>query len=351
MSTTLYKKDARGDLREWTIETFDNLLIKTFGVVGGELTVHEEYVSGNTLRDEYEQADFMMESKIKAQLKKGYVRSKEAAIESKKAVNELGLSIPMRAQRYDKVSGIDLDSSIYQYKYNGHRCLIHNNDGELIAYSRNGIAIETIPEILAGIKIPDGSTIDGELYCHGTKLQTISSWVKRRQENTKKLTFVCYDAIVNANYLERLDFISSIELGDRALVAKALAYGGSLIELLNQSVGDGYEGLIIRPKTGFSYEADKRSKGLIKVKKFFDDEFIVRDITPSQDGWAILTCATHDGKTFRVSAPGNHYQKRMILENKTNFLNTMVRVEFAEYTNGNIPFHPIATGFRNKFGE
>ena len=349
--TTLYKKSRNGQMRFWSIEQEDNFLVKTFGVIGGEEVEHVEEVFGNSLRDDYEQAEARMEAKIKKRMENGFKETIEEAQTADIGMNQLGFTKPMLAARYDKVKDADPNNSYFQYKYDGHRCLIVNDGGIIKAYSRNGKPIESITEILGNIDVPEGVTIDGELYCHGQKLQTISSWIKRRQENTKKLRFICYDAVIDEDYTERLALISSLKLGDRAEVAPVLEYEGAVKPMLNDAIGKGYEGLIMRAADGFEYKRGKRSKGLIKIKQFFDDEFVVVDVHPSRDNWAILTCMMHNGKKFRVSAPGNIREKKFVLNNATLFIGKSVTVEYSMFTKDEIPFHPVATQWRDKGSE
>lgn len=345
--TTLYKQDARGNMRVWDIKIDGNILTKTYGIVNGEIITHEEEILGNSLRDDEEQAIERMNAKITSKLEHGYCYSEIEARQTQ-GRNILGLNKPMLAKRD---VDFDVDNSLYQYKYNGHRCIIANIGGVKIAYSRNGKPIETIDHILLDMDIPEGMEIDGELYHHGSKLQTISSWIKRQQKNTHNLCFICYDALISENFQYRLDLINSLKLGDRSIVAPTFEYSGSIKTMLDKSIELGYEGLIARPKIGYVYESGKRSSGLIKIKKVFDDEFNVIQISRSKDGWAILHCVTKNGKTFRVSAPGTMQNKHNIWLNRHLFVGRMVNIEYSELTKDGIPFHPVATMFRNKHLE
>jgi hypothetical protein len=118
-----------------------------------------------------------------------------------------------------------------------------------------------------------------------------------------------------------------------------------ITEELHNAIDLGYEGLILRTNdTG--YEAGKRSKSLVKIKKWLDGEFLVTNIVPSVDGWAVLEC-THNGGFFRVSAPGTIDNKFEIMMDKENYIGRYVNVEFFEWTNDGIPFHPVAKYFRS----
>jgi len=349
MLVKLYKKDHKGKMRFWEIFVEDDELTVNFGTINGEIQQHTEYVDGNTLREPDEQALLKAESKISNRIKRGFRHTIEEA-ELYDGSNELGYHKPMLAARWDKMKNVDYENSTYQHKFDGHRCLITNDSGEKIAYSRNGKLIHTINHVLADMDIPEGVTIDGELYIHNMKLQKIASLVKRNQPDSKLLKFHCYDTIAKENFEDRLKFIRTLRLGQNAHVVDAIPFTFSVKHMLKESINLGYEGLIVRPNTGFVYEDGKRSKGLIKVKQFIDGEFLIVDITSSKDGWAILHCITDVGEKFTASAPGNMQEKRNALIDKHIVIGRYVRLEFAMWTNDKIPFHPVAIGYR-QLGE
>jgi ATP-dependent DNA ligase len=243
----------------------------------------------------------------------------------------------------------------WQYKYNGHRCLITRRDDCLLAYSRNGKHIGTIDHIFDGLEIPEGATLDGELYIHNTPLQTISSIVRRKQPDNTKLKYIVYDTILDKRFEDRLDTLAKYKMGPDVLVAPTIRC--PLREMLTkQGIHDeahakGFEGFMLRMNNK-KYEPGKRSSQLLKVKQAFDIEVVVIGVEPSVDGWAILICKFVDKhgiiKTFRTPAPGTMRQKTEILHNKENYINKLLNVEFAEYTIDGIPFHPVATSFREE---
>jgi hypothetical protein len=106
-----------------------------------------------------------------------------------------------------------------------------------------------------------------------------------------------------------------------------------------------YEGTIIR-HTPAGYEDGKRSKSLLKLKDWRDEEFLVTNILPSKDGWAILECVQSNGSYFTVTAPGNMAEKQEVFACKENYIGKYVTVEFAYRTQEGIPFHPIAKAWR-----
>lgn len=353
----LYRQDAQGKVRTWIIEEYENGFTTYAGLFDGELVETDHPVPyGKASRTQEEQIHSEMQSQINKRLDTGYCRSFEEAKKTK-PTNALGYPKPMLAQRFDKLSEKDMENLLFtacyvQRKYNGHRCMIINDDGINYAYSRNGKLIHTIDPILADLDIPNGTILDGELYCHGESLQRISSWAKRFQENTEKLVFIAYDMVTPDPYNVRLTMLKDLGLSGRCQVAPTQLFRGefSPIPLMKIALQEGYEGLILRAANG-KYEDGKRSKYLIKLKHVFDDEFLVIDIKSSKDGLARLVCVTSDGKKFGAFAPGNHSQKRECLENKDEYIGRKVKLEYYELTDDEIPFHPIAVMWRDKESE
>lgn len=349
---TLYAKDNNGAIREWSIGFVDDQIFISHGQHKGEIqTKYEEVEDGKAGRSRLEQIKSRMDSRINAKKDAGYVESLEQA-QNEQRTNAAGLLKPMLAQPIKNIRNANYAGSFVQYKYDGNRCLITNQGGDLIAYSRNGKRLENLDHILKDIYIPEGMTLDGELYCHGFPLQTIISWIKRKQAHTEKIKFHAYDIIENMAYIHRLDILKNLELHGASEVVPTWLINSfdESQHFFKEARSAGYEGAIIR-LDDFGYEDGKRSKGLIKVKEWMDAEFSVIDIHESRDGWAILECALTNTKTFTVSAPGTMKEKRYVLENKDFYILRSVRVEFAQYTKDGIPFHPVAINWRNPKDE
>jgi DNA ligase-1 len=335
--TTLFGKGAYGT-KEWSIWSEGNKII-----IDANSQIYTETVpEGKAGRSLKEQIDLRINARIRSKLDSGFKRSKEELGDT--ITNQLGLVKPMLASSMDALK-FSMDKAWIQPKLDGHRCLI-NEDG---AYSRAGRVIDTIPEIIKSIRIPDGITLDGELYCHGVPLQTISSWAKRRQENTKKLKFHIYDAVIpGLNFAERFDILKEvvkenqfIELVDTRKVDPEIAIDSYWYDFRTK----GYEGAILR--NGYTnYEAGIRSKGLIKVKKRQESEFKCVDIEPSRDGYGILILETKEGKRFKTFAPGTYDAKIQTLLMKERFIGRNVTCEYPNLTDGGVPFHCVAVRWR-----
>ena len=340
-STSLYAKDAKGKIREWRIETDPAGLWIYHGVHGGAMQhKFEEIGKGLAARTLEEQIFSRFNSRIGKKIDSGYSTCIIEA-ETKERTNALGFAKPMLATKFKDLKNIDHNNLCYQHKLDGNRVLVKNEGGALIAYSRQGKVIDTINHVLDGMIIPEGMTLDGEIYCHGESLQTIVSWVKRLQPDTQRLKYHVYDMVDKWLYPIRLQIIQSLELGDNASVVETAFFDGSktISDLLKESRDLGYEGLILR-QGSFPYE-QKRSKSLIKVKHFEDHEFLILGMHLSKDGRPMLDCITDDAVVFKTVAPGTMLEKDAIYKDKRNE-GRYVHLEFANYTKDGVPFHPNA---------
>lgn len=336
----------------WMIWSDADVIYYSHGVIDGAMNTHTEKVELNQSgRSLAEQIELQINSRVSRMLDKGYKYSLEDAMNS--PTNQLGLLRPMLAMSLDKVNNINARGAMLQRKLDGHRCLITRDGDDVIAYSRQGKIIDTIDHILEPIKsrIPDGVTIDGELYFHGEQLQTIASWIKRKQQNTSLLKFVAYDLISKDFYTERLKELQSILPREihpkRVVVLGAVPY--TTEESMWNYFGDckerGFEGAMLR-LAGYGYEDGSRSKSLIKIKSRHDEEFKVISVRPSKDGWAILECEIKPGLTFDVSAPGSVPEKTRVLIESEKYIGRLVTVEYANLTKDGKPFHAVATRWR-----
>lgn len=348
MQVDLYKLDVFDVPMIWSIWSEGSTIFVSYGRLDGKLQVVSEVVEQNLSgRGIDEQIALQIKSRINRQLDRGYCISLEDAVASK-GLNASKLKRPMLAKKLRDVKNVNYKESWLQYKYNGHRCLITCIDGENIAYSRNGKPITSIGHIINNIVIPEGHTVDGELYSHGTSLQTIGSWIKRSQEESKKLKYILYDTMLNLPYSKRFDVLYQYKRSGNIEIAPTQAFHDDL-EIkprLDDAIGKGYEGLMLR-QNHFGYEAGNRSQSLLKIKKCLDEEFLVIDVEPSKDDWGILICLLPNNETFRVSAPGTIDNKRNILHNKLQYIGKYITVEFFEWTNDGKPFHPVATNWRS----
>lgn len=357
---TLYKYDARNDLRVWTLiaslATKETAILEIlYGTQGGAMQRKTEQVKLNSSgRSAEEQAQLRFNSRINKQLDKGYKESIDEA-KSEKGTNTLGLVLPMKAQVYEPEKHTDLLQRSIQFKYNGHRCLIYMSPNGPIAYSRNGKLIDSIPHILEGLEMPEGMYLDGELYVKGMHINDITSIVRCRQAESSKLRFIAFDTVdAKLPFLSRFDKLFSKVRWSYAADASIeiaptlMQHGFKMLhkkDIQRMAVANGYEGLILRSNDK-GYESGARARQVLKAKIPLDAEFRVVDVEASVDDWAVLICKAPNNSTFKVSAPGTVEQKKYIYDNSHEYIGRWVNIEFAEWTKYGLPFHPRAIYFR-----
>ncbi len=350
---TLYRKHVNG-LGIWRIwHEGATLYIAHATQEGGSEVVHTEVVTtNNSGRTLDKQIELRIQSRVSRMRDKGYKDSRDEALAD--GTNQLGLERPMLAQPLDKVSSIRYEGAVLQKKLDGHRCLITNYGGDIITYSRQGKLIPSIWHITDKLKgvLPEGYTLDGELYHHGTPLQTIGSWIKREQTATRLLKYVVYDQISPEHFRDRYYELQKLLTGKFPnkeiilLPCKDYIDADRMWQEFYDARAKGFEGLILRTNDR-GYQAGIRSQSLIKIKEFHDEEFRVVGFKESMDHWAICTCLVpSNNRTFDVSAPGTLHEKRYVLEHQSEFLGRKLTVKFAHWSKDGIPVQPIAVRWR-----
>lgn len=317
----------------------------------GIATVNTEDVQTNQSgRPLVAQIELQMRSRLSKMLDKGYKPSREEAMLG--STNQLGLYNPMLALPINQARVGSFDQAHVQIKYDGHRCLITRHEGKLIAYTRKGKLIHTIPHILKPLEgvVQEGMTLDGELYVHGRSLQSISSLIKREQEDSRELCYHAYDMIEDMSFSDRLIALQNLlqKVENEQLFCAPTTRITDLSQayrLFRDFRVLGHEGAMLRLDLR-GYEDSKRSDQLLKIKERHDEDFTVVDIKPGKHDIGILILKLNDRPgTFDCTAPGSVPTKQSILANKPAYIGRKVMVLFANKTADGIPFHGVADRF------
>lgn len=198
---------------------------------------------------------------------------------------------PMLATDYDKIKGKIKFPLISQPKLDGVRCIV-KSDG---MWTRNGKELISAPHIFKDLqplfeKFPD-LILDGELYTSNKEVDfnTIISCVRKTKPTKNDLElskqyieYHVYD-LPNIEGEEKDTDWRLYRLNDLLIHFKPsytkfvndykLHSFQEIEEQLSKYIEEGYEGQILRVPDSL-YE-NKRSKGLIKHKKFQDEEFLI----------------------------------------------------------------------------
>lgn len=348
----LWRKNQYG-IGTWRIWADGDTIHYAHAIVeGGAEVLHSQKVElNNSGRSLDQQIALEINSRVSRQLDKGYKNSRTEAETG--ATNQLGLRNPMLAQSLDKVRLTGAINGFVQRKYDGHRCLITRTGGEILAYTRRGKMVESIPHILSDIIrwLPEGYTLDGELYVHGISLQGISSFIKRVQHGSSKLCFHWYDILTDEPFATRHAEMQDLarHIGTNCIQpveTLPVERMAEVYQYFRQFRTEGYEGAMLRRNLR-GYEDSRRSDQLIKVKERADCEVTVSGIRPSKDGWAICRVRTDWGTEFDVSAPGSVPEKTRVLHNAGDYIGKRLTIEYAGLTADKIPFHAVALRWRD----
>ena len=203
-------------------------------------------------------------------------------------------------------------------KLDGVRCIIRKEGDKVTAYSRQGNEFTTIQKVLDDVKLMPGDfVLDGEICLmdeNGNEdFQGIMKQIKRKDHTIANPKYIIFD------YLSLKEFDTKegdIKLSERIEDLRNLykfhydGYYDTLsildqdlvqdVEHLNDMIAEadkaGYEGVMLRKNVGYE---GKRSKNLLKCKKFFDAEYEVLDV---------------EFDTHRIIRDGKEVKERMLAQ-------------------------------------
>lgn len=388
----LFKKTTGGKTQEWEVwverTPDDHGRIHTkYGLQDGKKQEQTDVVEkGKNLGKRnattaYQQACLEAEAEWKKQLeRKGYGRDVEQSAATRAAS-------PMLAHPLDKVKPADIDwgNAYAQPKFDGFRCLAEKKAGKVTLRSREGKPILTMPHVVEELEriMPDGLTIDGELYRHepfdktgvpakpktddpdefyasqesktAQHFQDLASAIKKLGPLSPQVQYHVYDQLADDGFWDRFQVAKSFLAASGKVVQWVetipVADLDQLREYQAKCIHAGFEGCMLRHGTK-AYDAGKRSKHLLKVKEFKDEEFEVVEVREGRGthkGMAIFLCKTAKGATFEVTAPGGHWEKKQYWLQRKKCVGKPLTVKFFEYTGGDspVPRFPVALRFRD----
>lgn len=261
---------------------------------------------------------------------------------------------PMLASPFDEKKIIF--PCLCQPKYDGVRCTISKDSEGVHIISRKGKPYN-IPHLGKwAMQNTHLLPLDGELYNHkDLSFQDIISAVKKVSEITSKIRYVVYDRpIEGKNNLERwrqlVQDFEKVE-SDAPAYRSDWVYCSDMDDLIRYHktcVEKGYEGVIIRNYKG-TYEFGFRSRDLIKMKDFDEDEFEIVDVveaTGRDAGTAVFVCMC-EGGTFNVKPQGTRELRKEYLDNKNSLIGLYATVQYQGVSKDTIPRFPSAKSVRD----
>lgn len=368
---TLYKRDTGGKIRIFYMESNGNAYWSVSGLIDGAHTgtaatfAEEKNVGKANYRSAEDQALFEVANEYTKKKKLGF-------FENIDDVDKVTKLFPMLANRFqDLKKGLDWSQEwISQPKLDGIRCIARNG----VLNTRKGEEFHVFRDILSFTKevntaLPNVS-FDGELYAHDLRhdLPEINSIARKRSKLTEEdfykasqLQYHLYDMhdsrYPDMPFDERNDFLTDTFnryfLGNDYFELVASDYVSSDEEVdakFTEYLGAEYEGQILRMASGH-YDANKRSKFLIKRKEYQDKEFKVVDIQEGTADWAgaakkaILENPFVPGDTFEAGIDGQRDRNRQILSEKHLYIGGDATVRFFKLSPKNVPLQGVVKAF------
>ena len=240
-------------------------------------------------------------------------------------------------------------------KLDGVRCLIRKEGNKVTAYSRQGNEFTTLQKVIDDVSMmPNDFVLDGEICLmdenDNEDFQGIMKQIKRKDHTIKNPKYIIFDYLT----LEEFDTKeSNTKLSDRLIRLPLHQYDTlsileqinidneqQLSEMIADADANGYEGVMLRKDVGYE---GKRSKNLLKCKKFFDAEYKVLDIEFDshrviREGKEIVipmlanVWIEHKGYRVAVGSGWNQEQRIRYQANPELLLGKTITVQYFEET-------------------
>jgi DNA ligase-1 len=342
----------------WRIWTEGPEILVEYGTVDGEKSLTRKVVKGKNIGKSNEttpeeQAVKEAAAQHKKKLDKKYSLTPNKATET--------VFLPMLAHDYLKQKKKLTFPVDVQPKLEGVRCLAYWEGSELRLMSRGGkpFDVKHIAEEVAEF-LPPGSVLDGELYVHGMSQQNINRlWKKHREgpEGSIQLLYVVYDGFhvdsTDAPWWKRKEDLSRLMSSAPnkkvvQLFIDTVKTEKQLQKCLNSYEERGYEGIIIRKADG-PYQLGHRSRDLLKLKSFMDEEFEIvghEEAKGNDKGTVVWICKTKDDQTFSVRPTGTREERKESFEHAEEHYGRFLTVKFQGYTDDGIPYFPVGVAIR-----
>ena len=366
---TLYKRDKRGKLMEWSINHNEMSYWTQSGDVGGKLVmtsptfVEQKNVGRANETSLEEQVLKEVASKIQFQIDHGY--SYEIPSEEKR------FEVSLAAKYDDRLEKGKLDFPyICEAKLDGLRCYIKNENGEIKMYSRNHKEYISAPHIKETSFVkeffklyPDG-ILDGELYNHELKedFNKIVSLVKKTkpkpedlEESAKLVQYHCFDSFYpnepGLTYKERKERLASLIISLPYYFEESVEIVGAhykltdevtFVEVYNEEeveemilnfTSEGYEGIMLKKDVPYFFG---RSFEMLKYKKFFDKEFKIVDFEEGKGNLkgiaAAVICVDENGQTFKAGVTGTQEYAAELFENRGQYVGKVATIKYQALT-------------------
>lgn len=359
----LYKRTSTGEEQEWSVSVEGATIVTRYGRVGGKIqeardTLREgKNLGKKNATTAEQQAEVEAEALWTKKLKKGYTKDLASAMAGETDALIKGGVLPMLASQFADYSDRIVYPCFGQPKYDGFRCVARVVDGKASLWTRTRKPYEPVFSLVRSAleKAFRGQTIDvdGELYIHGVEFSQLSEYIKN---GDSRVEYWAYDLIDLEDTFQRRWQRLSETLKDpsKPIVLSATKQLGDEddVTLYYEScLENGYEGIMVRQAAGLYKSSSSRSRDLLKLKQFLDDEFEVVNVIEGRGkmaGHAIFVCMTKGGVVFNAKMKGPHAELAKYLERPQDHFGKFLTVKYQNLTKYGAPRCPVALRFRER---
>lgn len=361
---TLYHKGKNSKIHSWKIWTEGKTIFTEHGQIDGKKQVSQKDVTPKNIGKANattvkEQAELEAKAMHKYKLDRKYSLTPKEAKEP--------VLLPMLAQDFEKRKDKDVVYPGYiQRKYDGVRCLARWEGQSVVLLSRNGKPYNC-PHIIKELEQELGKddVLDGELYVHGVGFQTVTSWVKKLQPDTKKIEYHVYDVPESWDAVqdmvrddlpweERLECLKGygaiIDTFKKVKFVPTFKVKSEkeVREYQAKFIDEGFEGAIYRNSAGL-YQYGYRSYDLLKVKTFDEAEFEIVGFTEGigkDKETVIWICKTASGDIFNARPACTYAERKEYFKNAHDYVGQQLSVKYFGMSDEKIPRFPVGLGFK-----
>lgn len=255
-------------------------------------------------------------------------------------------------------------------KLDGVRMIVVVDDsGNKTAYSRNGLVYEGLDSFLNELELHNNNIYDGELLYFDDTLKSDERFRKtneivrcKGEKDKDLLQYHIFDSIdlieleedsLHQPYADRREYLNTLSENKYQKIVPILYKGkidGEVFKLLDEVVDQGNEGLMANLSTGI-YEFGKRSKNILKFKKFHDVDLLCIGMEEGEGkykGMLGKILVEYYGYEVGVGSGFTDEQRKYYWENKDEIVKHIVQIKYFEESKdkeGNLSLRfPIFTG-------
>lgn len=255
-------------------------------------------------------------------------------------------------------------------KLDGNRFIVVvDKEGNKTAYSRNGLICEGFDSLLDELELDNNRMYDGELLYFDDTLDSDERFRKtneivrcKGEKDKDLLQYHIFDSVSLVEledesqkqpYADRREYLNTLSENKYQRVVPVLYKGkidGEVFKLLDEVVDQGNEGLMANLSTGI-YEFGKRSKNVLKFKKFHDVDLLCIGMEEGEGkykGMLGKILVEYYGYEVGVGSGFTDEQRKYYWENKDEIVKHIVQIKyFCESSDkeGNLSLRfPIFTG-------